>query len=119
MLLVSQNIWELNKLLNHLASPMVECEKALDLETATKILSTRSQDVLVIDSELTNPPHEKMSDLVETLKSDFHNVRIVVFNGVSNRSVQRRIRRRGADGYLSGKNNIKKVAGSVQRFIGS
>ncbi len=119
ILLVGRDKLQLNELSEHLDLPTVECESALDITTAEKALSCRCLDVMVLDSTLPTPPHrKKMKDTIEGLKSSFNTTKIVVFNGVSNRTLQRRIRRCGADGYLSSKNNMKRVAGSVRKLLG-
>lgn len=118
ILLVGSDVCKINRIKDHLNASAVECELVIDMPTAMKILARRSMDVMVIDSMLESSDKQRMSRLLEGLKSSHRDVRIVIFNGVSDRTLQRQIRRRGADGYLSSKNSMKSVAGSVKRLLG-
>lgn len=118
VLLVSSDMYQANKLKDHIKTPLVECECVNDVETAKKILSCRRMKVLAIDSNLKKlSDNNNVKDFVNEIKSLSCDTKVVVYNGVCNRTIQRRIRRKGADGYLSHKNSIKNVAGSVRRVL--
>lgn len=119
ILLAGKKLRELNGIREHLELPLAECESVMDIETARQLMACRRFDLIVLDSMLAPDAEMKqMKNMVEMLKSRCNGIKIVVFNGVSNRTIQRRIRRRGADGYLSSKNDMKKVAGSVRKLLG-
>ncbi len=118
VLLVGRDAYQINAISEHLSAPVVECEAVMNVETAKNVLSCRSMDVMVIDSALGSPDKKTMQQLFEGLRPRSGKIKIVVYNGVCNRTLQRQIRRLGADGYLSSKNNMKSVAGSVKRILG-
>ncbi len=110
---------QLNELRENLTFSPIECESVVNLKTAKQVLKCRTMDVLVIDSMaiLDHQDQKEAEELLKGLKADFSDTQIVIYNGVRNRSLQRRLRRSGADGYLSDKNNMKNVAGSVLRLL--
>ncbi len=118
VLLVGRDIFQLSELRELLNSPTTECESVVNIKTAKQILDCRAMDVMVIDSKLKPWAGDYKGAFVKNLKNSYANTGIVVFNGVRNRTIQRRIRRSGADGYLSDNNNMKNVAESVIRVLG-
>lgn len=91
-----------------------ECEVALDLETALNILDERRMDIAVVNTELAECEDE---ELVDRLQERARGIRIALYNGTTDRARQRRLRRRGADSYLSEDSDIPAVIRAVQRII--
>lgn len=91
-----------------------ECEVALDLKTARNILGERQMDLAVINAKV---PDERDEKLVQELKADAPAMRLIIYNGTSNKTRQRKLRRIGADSYLSAASDLRAVIRSVQRVL--
>ncbi len=112
-------MYQMHQLSRHLNNPSLECEYVMDIETAERILACRAMNIIVIDSTLKEFEDDNcMKDFIQSLKATFVDTKIVIFNGIGNRTIQRQFRRKGADGYLSSNNSMKTVAGSVSRLLG-
>jgi DNA-binding NarL/FixJ family response regulator len=61
---------------------------------------------------------EEIPELIPKLNDKDEEMKIVIFNGISDKKHQRRMRRRGADGYLSEKSDLGAVVRSVRRVAG-
>ncbi len=92
-----------------------ECEVALDLSTAMTILGERRMDVAVVNAKATDMKEEQ---LIDELKDASPGIRIVIYNGTKSKARQRRLRRQGADSYLSTASDMAAVARSVERVLG-
>ncbi len=91
-----------------------ECEVALELDTALDILDVRRMHIAVVNTDL---PAQEDEELVDMLKERAPKLRLVLYNGTTERARQRRLRRRGADAYLSEKSDIPAVIRAVERVI--
>jgi len=91
-----------------------ECEVALDMETALNILDERRMHIAVINTELAECEDE---ELVDMLQERAPGIRLALYNGTSDRARQRRLRRRGAESYLSVDRGIRAVVRAVQHII--
>jgi DNA-binding NarL/FixJ family response regulator len=96
---------------------MFECEVALNVETARNVLSERQMDVVVMDQNM-ECVREVIPDILFEFKELDDNMKIIVFNGVADKSLQRKMRRMGADGYLSTKSDLEAVVRSTHRVLG-
>lgn len=105
---------QIEELRNLLGGAGIECEVALDLKTARHVLSTRRMDLVLVDLSLLDV---KAASLIEELKNWNHDMRLVLFNGVKEKSEQRRMRRMGADSYLSKASDLRAVARAVERNL--
>ena len=92
-----------------------ECEVALDLETAQTILGERRMALAVVNAQVPGVTDET---LITELKRIAPDIRIVLYNGTSKKTRQRRLRRLGADSYLSTGDDMSTVVRSVQRVLG-
>ena len=92
-----------------------ECEVALDIRTALDILAERHMDAVVVDARLVPAGRCAVPDLIGQLKSLAPLARVVIFNGVTSSVTQRRLRRLGADGYLSKNSDLASVERSIRR----
>ena len=118
LLLVEQDPHVIDELRDLFAGRLYECEVALNVETAFTILQERQMDVAVVDANEESIPESGIGELIDRFKELDPEMNIVIFNGTADKSVQRKMRRRGADGYLSEKSDIKAVARSTRRVLG-
>lgn len=95
-----------------------ECEVALDIQTARAILAERRMDAIIVDARTVSAGRSRISDLIKQFKALDASMKIVIFNGGTSTLTQRRLRRLGADGYLSRKSDLKAVERSVRRVLG-
>jgi len=84
----------------------LECEVALDLATARGILAERRMDLALVDASL---PDVNGVEVIREFKENYPCMNLVLFNGVSKKTEQRRMRRLGADSYLSKTSDLKAV----------
>jgi DNA-binding response OmpR family regulator len=91
-----------------------ECEVALDLETAMNILEERRMDVTVVNLQLTECEEE---ELIEGLQEKVPSMHLVLYNGSAERTRRRRLRRMGADSYLTRASDLGAVVRAVRRVI--
>ena len=114
LLIVEHNRHSIEELRDIFAAEGFECEVALSFPTARRILRERKMDVAVIDACL-----EDMSqkEVIRELKTRYPGMRLVIFNGVKNKTQQRRMRKLGADSYLSKASDFSAVARAVDRAL--
>lgn len=117
-MLVEQDPHIIDEWRDQFSDPMFECEVALDLETAMNVLEEREMDAMVIDAGDEAVEQDNVPELIERLKEHNDSMKIVVFNGISDKRHQRKMRRIGADGYLSEKSDLSAVIRSVRRVLG-
>lgn len=91
-----------------------ECEVALDMETARSILDERRMDLAVVNLELAGAQDEQ---IIEEFKARDPEMALVLYNGRKDKARQRRLRRAGADSYLSTASDIGAVARAVERVL--
>ncbi|KPK59911.1 MAG: hypothetical protein AMK73_08395 [Planctomycetes bacterium SM23_32] len=91
-----------------------ECEVALDLETARSILDNRMMDVAVINRAMLDLDDRA---IIRELKERDPHMKPVIYNGVKDKTHQRKMRRLGAASYLSSASDIAAVGRAVQRII--
>lgn len=118
LLIVEQDPHVIDELRDHFSGPMFECEVALNMETAWQVLDERKMDVIVVDAQSESVDVEEIPQLIPKLNEKDEDMKIVIFNGISDKKHQRRMRRRGADGYLSEKSDLGAVVRSVRRVVG-
>lgn len=117
LLLVEQDPHVIDELRDHFGGPMFECEVALNMETAWQVLQERKMDATIIDAADESVDMDDIPDIIPKLKEQNEEMKIVIFNGVSNKKNQRKMRRLGADGYLSDKSDLSAVVRSVRRVL--
>lgn len=89
-----------------------ECEVVLDLATGRTILAERRMDIIVINAKVLGGREEKV---LAELKAEAPAMRVVIYNGTKAKARQRRLRRLGADSYLSAASDMSSVVRSVQK----
>ncbi len=114
LLLVEEDRHNIDELRDAFAQQGYECEVALDLETARNILQERMMDLAVVNADLAGFDSEA---IIEEFKGDRPEMSLVVYNGVRDRTEQRRFRRMGADSYLSEASDLKAVVRSVVNVL--
>jgi DNA-binding NtrC family response regulator len=92
----------------------LECEVALNMDTADQVLAERKMEAVVVDLTLDGIEED---GVIEKFKAPDTDRGLILFNGDTKKSVQRRYRRRGADSYLSEKSDLKAVARATRRVI--
>jgi len=97
--------------------PEFECEVALTVKTARDIIAERHMDALVVDAAVESIPRGGLGALVEEMKAAAPHTKVIVFNGATAKAMQRRVRRLGADGYLSKRSDLKALERSVRRIM--
>lgn len=117
LLLIEDNPHIIDEMRRHFSGRMFECEVALNVETARNVLSERQMDVVVMDQNM-ECVREVIPDILFEFKELDDNMKIIVFNGVADKSLQRKMRRMGADGYLSTKSDLEAVVRSTHRVLG-
>jgi len=91
-----------------------ECEVALELDTARAILRERRMGMAVINARAIEIKEEV---LIEELKGIAPHLLLVIYNGTESKIRQRKLRRLGADSYLSAGNEMRAVVRSVRRLF--
>jgi len=91
-----------------------ECEVALELDTARKILAERLMDVAIVSADAVECDDET---LVREFKRAVPPMGVIIFNGTAKKNVQRRLRRLGADSYLSKSSDPNAVVRAVERVL--
>ena len=94
----------------------LECEVTLELGTARNILEHRMMDLVVVNVSLSSVKDET---LIKELHAGNPDMLVVIYNGTSNRARQRRLRRLGADSYLSKTSDLNSVVRAVQKLLES
>ena len=118
VLLIEHDRHVIDELRDTLAGDGFECEVALTVQTAEDILSERYMAGVVVNAKIDPAPAGGERGLIRRLKKLSPSTRIIIFNGVTNKIIQRRLRRLGADGYLSERSDMQAVKRSVQRVLG-
>jgi DNA-binding NtrC family response regulator len=91
-----------------------ECEVALDGATARSILAERTMDMVIINVEAAGGDAE---EFVVELKEADPDMALVLFNGTSGKTEQRRLRRLGASSCLSKASDLRAVVRAVDRAL--
>lgn len=117
LLLVEQDPHVIDELRDHFSGPMFECEVALNIDTAWQVLKERQMDAIVIDAADESIDMDDIPEIIPELKEEDEEMKVVIFNGISNKKNQRKMRRLGADGYLSQKSDLSAVVRSVRRVL--
>ncbi len=117
LLLVEQDPHIIDELRDQFSGPMFECEVALNIDTAWQVLEERQMDAIVIDAADESIDMDDIPEIIPKLKDADEEMKVVIFNGVSNKKNQRKMRRLGADGYLSEKSDLSAVVRSVRRVL--
>jgi len=118
LLLVEQRPHVIDELRDLFPSPEFECEVAMNVETAFDILTERRMDGVVLDAGNDSIPRGGVSGLISRFKEADKGMKVVIFNGVGRKATQRKLRRLGADGYLSKKSDLNAVSRSVRNALG-
>ncbi|NLW51321.1 MAG: response regulator [Candidatus Brocadiaceae bacterium] len=98
LLLVENERHRIDELRDAFADDGYECEVALDFATARYIVGERLMDLAVVNSTLVEMPDER---LVGELKAANPEMALVIYHGKATKARQRKLRRLGADSYLS------------------
>jgi len=106
-----RNFDELRDMFNDMG---YECEVALDGETARSILDERLMDMVIVNAAVAAGREEQ---LVRDFKQADPRMRVVLFNGTSKKTEQRRLRRLGAASCLSKASDLKAVVRAVERAL--
>lgn len=118
LLLVEHDARVMDELRRLFGGPTFDCELARSVRTAEQILADRRMDVIAVDAALDGLPRGGTPALIQQLKARGPGMKVVIFNGMTAKAGQRRMRRLGADGYLSKKNSLQALLRSVQRLVG-
>ena len=92
-----------------------ECEVALSLPTARRILRERRMDIAVLNSSVDDVDE---IDLIGELRAKYPRMKLVVYQGVKDKTHQRRMRNLGADSYLSESSDLGALARAATRVLG-
>ncbi len=114
LLLVEEDRHSIDALRDVFSDWGLECEVTLDMGTARNILLNRMMDVVVVNAALSGAKEET---LIKDLRAGSAEMLIVVYNGTTNRARQRRLRRLGADSYLSKTSDLNAVVRAVQKLM--
>jgi len=117
LLLIEYDRHVIDELRDMLAQSGFECEVALTVQTGLDILSERHMAGVVLNAKAESVPANGVPGLIRKFKGLAPETRVIIFNGVTSKLVQRRLRRLGADGYLSERSDLKAVGRSVQRVL--
>ena len=115
ILLIGNARGSVQELRKRLSSNGYECEVALDLETASSVVSERKMAAVVVDLDADGLTADAV---LETFPGEECQEGLILFNGSSDSAVQRRYRRRGVDSYLSEKSGPDHVLRATDRAIG-
>ncbi len=114
LLLVEEDRHSIDALRDVFSDWGLECEVTLEMDTARNILLNRMMDVVVVNAALSGLKEET---LIKELRAGSAEMLIVVYNGTTNRARQRRLRRLGADSYLSKTSDLNAVVRAVQKLM--
>jgi len=98
--------------------PEFDCEVALSVKCAFEILQERRMDAVIVDADFDGASGGSIGAVIRRLKEKDPALKVVIFNGVTPKAAQRRLRRMGADGYLSKKSDTEAISKSVRRVVG-
>lgn len=114
LLIVESDRHSFDELRAAFAEESLECEVALDLETALSILDERRMDLAVVNAQLAE---EEEEELIEKLHAKCPDMRLVLYEGTAERARRRRLRRMGADSYLTTASDLAAVARAAVRVL--
>lgn len=114
LLLVEDDRHSIDELRDIFTQQGYECEVALDFATARKILAERMMDLAVVNASLSAVSDEK---LVQEFMAHDPSMCLVIYNGTGDKARQRRLRRMGADSYLSEASDLRAVGRAVQKVL--
>ena len=115
LLIIEENRRFYDDLREALVAQGAECEVALDFGTASGILAERRMDLAVVNTDLTPGPDE---ELIRVLKARAPRMRLVLYHGTAPQKERRRLRRLGADSYLTGVRDPADILRAVERVLG-
>jgi DNA-binding response OmpR family regulator len=113
LLLIEDQRHNIDDLRDAFAEEGYECEVALDFATARYILGERLMDLAVVNSNLADMPDER---LIRELKTSNPDMVVVIYNGTATKVRQRKLRRLGADSYLSKASDVATIIRSVHNL---
>jgi len=114
LLIVEHDRHTIEELRDLFAAEGLECEVALNLLTARRILRERRMDVCVVDASAED---FSQKDVILELKPKYPEMKLVIFNGVKDKTQQRQMRKLGADSYLSEGSDLAAVVRAVDRGL--
>jgi DNA-binding NtrC family response regulator len=114
LLIVDRNRRNFDELRDIFTEQGYECEVALTSATARSILAERTMDLVVVNAETAEGEEER---LVVDMKKAAPQMRLVLFNGTSQKAEQRRLRRLGASSCLSTASDMNAVVRAVERAL--
>jgi len=91
-----------------------ECEVALDLETARRIVAERRMAAAALNVQVAAIPEE---DLIAELRQRWPGMRLILYNGTAEKTRKRRLRRAGADSYLGPGADPAAVVRAIERVL--
>ena len=113
LLLVEDQRHNIDELRDAFAEEGYECEVALDFATARYILHERMMDLAVVNSDLADMPDDR---LIREMKSCNSAMFLVIYNGRATKARQRKLRRLGADSYLSKASDARTIIRAVHNI---
>ncbi len=114
LLIVEGDRHSFDELRGGLAELGYECEVALDIQTARSILTERRMDVAIVNARFGETDDE---ELIAEMKAQDPSMRLVLYNGTAKGARRRRLRRMGADSYLSPSSDLPAVVRAARRVI--
>ena len=93
-----------------------ECEVALDLETARRIVAERHMAAAVLNVQVAGVAEE---DLIAELQQKWPDMRLIFYNGSAEKARRRRLRRAGAGSYLGTDADPAAVVRAIDRVLRS
>jgi len=114
LLIVEEDRHNIDQLRDVFTEKGYECEVALDLETARRILRERFMDISAVNLATAGLKDE---ELIGEFKASDPGMVLVLYNGTTKKTRQRRLRRMGADSYLSRNSDIGAVIRSIERVM--
>ena len=113
LLLVEDERHNIDELRDAFAEDGYECEVALDFATARYILGERMMDLAVVNSNLADMPDDR---LIREMKASNPAMLLVIYNGRATKARQRKLRRLGADSYLSKASDTRTIMRAVHNL---
>ncbi len=114
LLIVEEDRMQIDELRDIFVSKGFECEVALSMETAWRILGERKMGIVVVDVAMKGL---KDREIIAELKAKYPDMKLVAFNGTKKKTEQRKLRRLGADSYLSKASDLVAVGKAVERIL--
>ena len=113
MLIVDEDRHNYDDIRDHFLDIGYECEVALDQDTALDILGERQMDLIALNAEMS----EDDEQMIERFKEACPGAGLVVYNGTCEKTEQRRLRRVGADSYMSEASDLSAVIRAIERVM--